>query len=435
MTKLTRRSFLQSASLLPLAGCALTGERKHVRGRLRHASVGVGGMGQSDLREIASHADVDIVALCDVDRGALEAASALFPAARLYTDYREMFLEQGGEFDSVNVTTPDHMHAPITLMALENDKHVYCQKPLTRTVDEARKVAALARRARTVNQMGIQNHSNQSYRQALAWFQAGLIGKIHEVHVWTDRPAGWWPQGVDRKPGSDPVPENLDWDLWLGVAPERPFKEGQYHPFSWRGWKDFGTGAQGDMACHLMDPALWFLGLTDPLRIRSTGPTPNDETYPLHSKIQYEFPANDWTTRGPLLLTWYDGGRKAPKQLLDDLGIEEIAANGCLFVGEEGALFADPYSTPALYPQEKFANVEVPEAVGENHWHNWVDACLGRVEPNADFEYSAKLSEVALLGNVALHFPYETLDWEGDSMRFTGRKEASELLYPSYRLF
>jgi predicted dehydrogenase len=438
----TRRAFLQ---LSALAGATLLGSscaslpglapraRKPVRGRLRHASIGVGGMGEADLGEISSHPEVEIVALCDVDRGFLEKAAARSPGARLYRDWRELLAREARHLHSVNVTTPDHMHAPITLAALELGLHVYCQKPLTRSVAEARAVRRAAARSGAVTQMGIQNHSNWPYGQALELFRAGHIGRVHEVHVWTDRPKGWWPQGVGRPADADAVPETLDWDLWLGVAPVRPFKTGQYHPFAWRGWKDFGTGAQGDMACHLMDPALWFLGLGEPLSVRSDGPPPNDETYPLWSRVHYEFPPNELTTRGPVLVTWYDGGKLPPRDVLDDLGAGEIYGNASLFLGEKGALIASPYETPRLLPAERFANVPLPEKKGVSHWHQWVDACRGVGSPSAPFEYSAFLTEVALLGNVALHFPHETLAWDARHMRFPGRPEADALLAPRYR--
>jgi predicted dehydrogenase len=437
-TPSTRRSFLKlgvGASVLPLSAYASLSSipKRSVSGRVRHASVGVGGMGKSDLGQIASHPEVDIVALCDVDAASLAAAAEKHPNAKTYKDWRVMFEEMADGIDSVSVTTPDHMHAPVTLKALSLGKHVYCQKPLTRTVAEARAVLRAASNSGSVTQMGIQNHSNENYAAAHALFKAGHIGDVYEVHVWTDRPKGWWPQGVGRQPGSDPIPENVDWDLWLGVSPERPYKKGQYHPFSWRGWQDFGTGAQGDMACHLMDPAIWFLELGAPLRLRSDGPTPNGETYPLYSDVHYEFPANKHTTRGPLRLTWHDGGRKAPQQLLTDLGAGEVPPNACLIVGTKGALIANPYDRPRLIGNEAFKDVEIPTVPGTNHYHQYVDAVLGKGECSASFEYSAVLSEVALLGNVALAYPHETLEWDGINMRFPKRPEANALLSATTR--
>ena len=325
------------------------------------------------------------------------------------------------------------MHAPIVLDALERRLHVYGQKPLTRTVVESRQVARAAERARVVTQMGIQNHSNLPYAQAFQLFREGHIGQVYAVHVWSDRPAGWWPQGCDRLEGEDEIPETLDWDLWLGVAPHRPYKEGQYHPFAWRGWKDFGTGAQGDMGCHLMDPALWFLELGHPTRLRSDGPAPNAETYPLWSRVDYEFPATRFTTRGPLRMTWHDGGRRAYREILDEIGApEEIWANACLFLGTRGALLASPYQAPLLLPKERY-EVEPPELTTQNHWHQWVDACRGQAVASAPFDYAGLLTEVVLLGNVALHHPHETLEWDGRRMRFRGRPEADALLGAPYR--
>lgn len=431
---LSRRSFLEFsafASATALASCAAPASRtKSIRtsGRLRHAGIAVGGMGGADLDQIRSHPDVDIVALCDVDSNNLKGASERCPGARTYRDWRELLEKERGNIDSVHVSTPDHMHAPITLAALRLGLHVYCQKPLTRTVREARAVARAAKEAGVVTQMGIQNHSNPQYDAARQLFRKRPVGRIHEVHVWTDRPAGWWPQGIERAAGEDPVPDTLDWDKWLGTAPLRPFKQDTYHAFRWRGIRDFGTGAQGDMACHLMDPALWFLGLGDPLRVRSVGPRPTAESFPLWSEIRYEFPGNEWTTRGPVLVTWRDGGKTIPKDLMAELGLEKITGNGCLFVGEDGALLADPYGVQELLPREPFKNVKIPEGRGVNHWHQWVDACLGRGEASAPFEYAAHLTEVALLGNIALNFPHETLEWDGGKGRFRGRPDADALL-------
>lgn len=428
-TPFSRRSFLHAAAALPAADWFLGRREKArtVRGRLRHAGIGVGGMGGADLEQLSNHGALDVVALCDVDAGHLAAAGALFPAARLYRDWRELLVKEHDALDSVHVTIPDHMHAPVMLAALQAGKHVYGQKPLTRTVAEARLVARAARESGAVTQMGIQNHSNANYDAARQLFEAGHIGKVRAIHVWSDRPAGWWPQGVERAQGEDPVPETLDWDKWLGLAPLRPYKKDLYHPFSWRGFKDFGTGAQGDMGCHLMDPALWFLGLAAPLRIVSEGPPPNDESYPLWSRVRYEFPPNALTIDAAIPLTWYDGGQ-APTQELEALGAADCGPNKCLFLGENGALLADPYGPPRLLPAERFAAVPIPAGRHVNHWHQWIDACRGKGETSAGFEYAAALTEVVLLGNSALHFPHQTLEWDARGMRFPNLPAADRTL-------
>lgn len=404
---------------------------RFAKGRLRHACIGVGGMGAEDMKQLMTHPLLDVVALCDVDQGFLDEAAKKAPNARVYRDWREL-LAAGG-IDSVNVSVPDHMHAPIELVALRAGLHVYGQKPLTRTVAEARAVARAARKAGVVTQMGIQNHSNVPLRQAHALFERGLIGPVHEVHVWTDRPAGWWPQGVERPEGSDPVPAKLDWDKWLGVAPVRPYKNELYHPFAWRGRLDFGTGAQGDMACHLMDAVPWFLEIGLPLNVRSEGPPPTGDTYPLWSRVRYEFAPTRHTHRGPLVVEWHDGKRKAPRELLDDLGALTVPDNAALFVGAKGALIADPYAAPQLLPAAEFQSELLPALEPIQHWHQWVDACLGKGETSAHFDYAARLTEIALLGNIALRFPHETLVYDSAGMRFTNRPEANAFLRPNYR--
>lgn len=439
--KPTRRDVLSAlaigAASLPLLGtaaCASAPRRVVTNGRLRHAGIGVGGMGWHDLERIAAHKDVDIVALCDVDANNLAKAKERFPAAHAYSDWRELLATEAGALDSVHVTVPDHMHAPIEVTALRAGLHVYGQKPLTRTVHECRVVAAEAARAGVATQMGIQNRAGHPYRQALELFSSGVIGRVYETHVWTDRPKGWWPQGVGKRPGAEPVPETLDWDLWLGGAAERPYLGGIYHPFHWRGVLDFGTGAQGDMGCHLMDPALWFLELDEILSLRSDGPTPTDDTYPLHSTVRMEFGPTRHTTRGPLVLTWYDGGRKAPRGLLDEIGAgETVYDNACLFLGTDGALLASPYEVPRLLPEQRFADIPVPTVPDVDHWFGWVEACLGRAEPVTPFSYAAFLSEAALLGNVALSFPHETLVYDQAAMRVVGRADADAMLSSTYR--
>ena len=454
-SSLSRRRFLELTTVTggaALAGCASTPRRIVTPGKLRHAGIGAGGMGDADLSQLASHAELEIVALCDVDEAHLKAAAEKYPDARLYRDWRELFAKEDDAIDSVSVTIPDHMHAVVMLEALRRRKHVYGQKPLTRTVSEARAVARASERSGVVTQMGIQNHSAQPYAQAFRLFHEGHVGEVYAVHVWSDRPAGWWPQGCGRQEGEDEIPATLDWDRWLGVAPVRPYKTGQYHPFAWRGWKDFGTGAQGDMGCHLMDPAIWFLELGHPLRIRSDGPAPNDETYPLWSRVDYDFPATRFTTAGPLRFTWHDGGKHAYREILEEIGAdlfepatkddgtpnENAGAlrgewkNACLFLGTKGAMVASPYGPPLVLRADQ-AEVAIPEIATRNHWHTWIEACRGQGETNAPFDYAALLTEIVLLGNVALHFPHESLEWNGRAMEFRGRMEATRLLSSEYR--
>ncbi|MCA9001536.1 MAG: Gfo/Idh/MocA family oxidoreductase, partial [Planctomycetes bacterium] len=374
-----------------------------------------------------------VVCLCDVDAKRLKAAGELHPGARLYSDWREMLDKERDNLDGVSVTTPDHMHAPITMTALHAGLNVYCQKPLTHTVVEARAIREAARTAGVVTQMGIQNRSNTHYRTAREFFATGVTGAVRSIHVWTDRPTGWWPQNVDRPEGSDAIPEELDWNLWLGVAPTRPYKKGAYHAFVWRGRKDFGTGAQGDMACHLMDPGLWFPGLGDPSTVRSEGPKPNADSYPEWSRIHYAFPASDSTHPDGVEFVWYDGAKK-PDELLKSLGVENPYANACLFVGEKATLLVSPYEPCRLFSKEGRELTLALEAVpAVNHWHQWVDACLGTGSTTAGFDYASQLTEVALLGNVALEFPGETLAWDAQSLTFPGRVDATALLHKSYR--
>ncbi len=434
---LSRRSFLHlsaaSAAAAWTAACQSPVRRKVTAGPLRFAAIGTGGMGEWDLKHIASHPSVQVVALCDVDRARLDAAGDKHPDARRYQDWRELLRAEAGRIDGISCSTPDHMHAPIVMTALSMGLHVYGQKPLTHTVVEARALRAAARQAGVATQMGIQNRSNTPYLTAKKVFDRGLTGPVQEVHVWTDRPAGWWPQDVDRPVGEDPVPEGLDWDLWLGVAPERPYKEGAYHSFVWRGRKDFGTGAQGDMACHLMDPALWFLGLGDPLTVRSLGPKPKADSFPLWSRIECTFQGTPSTVAGPVPVTWHDGAKK-PDALLARYGIQEPYDNACLFAGDQGALLVSPYDPCRFWTASgEEVELDVEQVPQVDHWHQWVEACLGGAPASAEFEYSGLLTEVALLGNIALEFPGETLRWNPERMRLDDHPQATRWLHKDYR--
>jgi len=401
--------------------------------RLRHAAVGCGGMGSSDLAQISSHPDVDVVALCDVDSETLAKAAALHPNARTFYSWQDMFAAMAGEIDSVHVTIPDHNHAIVAAWSLAMGMHVYCQKPLTHDVWEARMLQDAARRNGAVTQMGIQNHSASNYRSALAFFETDPVGPVSEVHVWTDRPAGWWPQDVDFPDHSDPVPDKLNWNQWLGTAHERPYVDGAYHAFVWRGRKAFGTGAQGDMACHLMDPALWFLGIERPHSVKSMGPKPKPDSFPLWSEVHYRFAATKHTARDGVEVVWHDG-KRLPEPAFADFKVEEPYANASFFIGKDKALLVSPYEPCRLFARgEGEVEFERPEVAGVNHWHQFVDACFGRDATTAHFDYAAPLSEVALLGNIAMEFPEQELAWDGPGLRFPEHAEADAWLRRSYR--
>src|SRR6266550_2468507 len=268
------------------------------------AAVGVGGKGWSDITETSKNDAAHVVAFCDVESGGgrgkkkstsgFGAAAEKWPHAVRYTDWREMLDKEGKRLNGITVSTPDHMHAPVTMTAIQMGLATYTQKPLTRTLHEARQLRLAAKKAGVVTQMGNQAHSSAGYRALVQLVQNGAIGKVKEAHTWSNRPI--WPQGIDRPQGSSPVPESLNWDLWLGVAPERPNVEKVYHPFAWRGWYDFGAGALGDMGCHIIDPVYWSLGLTAPTKVWYEGPTPKPETFPKSETITYEFPGTKYTT-------------------------------------------------------------------------------------------------------------------------------------------
>ena len=295
-----------------------------------------------------------IVAICDVDEERLAKAAEKFPQATKYTDWRKL-LEQA-DLDAVTVSTPDHMHAPITMSALQAGKHTYTQKPLAHSVFEARQLALAAKQYGAVTQMGIQHHSNTFFRTAVRLIQDNVIGSVSDVHVWTDRPVGFWTQDKDRGP-SKPVPATLHWDHWLGVAPERPYADG-YHPFHWRAFWDFGTGALGDMGCHGMDPVVSALQLGPPTSIVPSEPKPNQETGPAWSILTYAFEGTKWTTDS-LAMTWYDGAKLPPRELFAIRPDEKILQNGILFIGEKGQLLVDYFNPPKLLPETDFARTKI----------------------------------------------------------------------------
>jgi len=404
--------------------------------RLQIAAVGVGGKGEGDIAETSKGQNV--VAICDVDERTLEQAARKYPQAKVYRDWR-VLLEQK-DIEAVTISTPDHMHAPIAMAAMQLGKHVYVQKPLAHTVDEARRMRLLAAQQGVVSQMGNQGHSGSGYKTVVKLIQAGAIGKVKEAHAWSDRPI--WPQAIARPDRSDPVPPWLQWDLWLGVAPVRPYvgpsegskrERGAYHPFNWRGWLDFGVGALGDMGCHIIDPVVWSCRLGAPRKIWSDGPAPNGETYPEWGIIHYEFPGTQQTAGDTFEMTWYDGGKKPPEELARLPAGESLPSNGSLYVGDAGILLCPHGGAPRLLPADQFSDYPIEAAEGDDHYMQWTNACKGMGQTTSQFDYAGPLTETVLLGTIAIRFPGQKLEWDSEQLLVTNTAEANPYVRKSYR--
>jgi predicted dehydrogenase len=387
--------------------------------KLNIGVIGVANQGAYDLDNVRSQ---NIVALCDIDDNYLAAAAKDLPQAKTYNDYRKL-LEQKG-IDAVVIATPDHMHAPITLAALESGRHVYCEKPLTHTVCEARKVAVAAKKHARVTQMGTQIHAGSNYRRVVEIVQSGALGTVREVHVWVDRV--WTRDG--RPADTPPVPPNIHWDLWLGVAPERPYNPA-YLPATWRGWWDFGGGTLADMACHHMDLSHWALNLRHPLTVEAEGPPVKPENTPAWLIVHYDYPARD--LQPPVRLTWYNGGKRPPhfaEGKLPEWG------DGTLLVGEKGMLLAS-YGRYVLLPEKDFAGFQpppktIPDSIG--HHAEWIEACKTGGPTTCNFDYAGALTETVLLGNVAYRVG-QKLEWDSERQIATNCPDADRYLRPHYR--
>jgi predicted dehydrogenase len=438
---LSRRDFVKSASILSAASLAFPYVMRGQQGtppssRLNIACVGVGGRGAAAVKGLASE---NIVALCDVDDVRAAETFKAHPeigADRRFRDYRRMLDALGNRIDAVTVSTPDHMHFPVAMAALSLGKHVFVEKPLTHTISEARTLARVAREKGVATQMGNQGHAGEGCRLLKEWVDVGVLGDVTEVHSWTDRPI--WPQGLavpDHTKMMPVVPATLDWDLWLGVAAPRQY-DPAYLPFTWRGFWDFGTGAIGDMACHILDGAFFALDLARPSRIEAVSARQTAGSAPLGSVVAYHFPARG--AKVPLVLRWYDGGMQpslppefAPGQLLE--------SNGTLIVGSRATVLADTYyDSVRIIPESKMAAMApslpprtLPRVEG-GHFMEWVRACKGGVPAGSGFEYSSRLTEVALLSNLAVR-SRRPLEWDADAMRVTNFPEANRFLTKEYR--
>jgi len=431
----SRRTFMKQAAMASAAPLILPrlSFAQPANSRLQHAGIGVAAQGKHDLGNIASHDMVDVVALCDIDEVNLQRAAELYPNARLYRDWRVMLDQEEGKIDSVNVSTPDHTHAPASYSAIKQGLHVFCEKPLTHEVYEARKVTEAARKAGVVTQMGNQIHSHVYYRTAVQWLQEGAIGKVKEWHSWV----GTIFTTDDKKfpAGSDPVPAHVDWDLWCGTAPVIPFKEGEYHPFWWRRYRDYGGGAVGDFGCHIFDPIFTALNVQPPLSVTAFAESYSDIVHPGWTVATYVFPGSELTAYDTIIATWRDGFLKPDTKLSPHFADDyELPPSGSMLVGEEGTLVIPHVGKPQLHPVADFENYPTPELEERSHYHEFVDACLGKVETTgSNFDFAGPMAEAVLLANIANRLPGKTLDWNAKRCKFSNNRDANKFLRRDYR--
>ena len=434
----SRRTFLQQlAAGAVVAPWVTRGLRAQSPNSIvHHASFGANGMAKADLTAIAKHPAVKIVAACDVDLNRTTEFRKNFPDARIYQDFREL-LEKEKDLQTVNVSTPDHMHAPIGLAAMQRGLHVYGQKPLTHDIAESRRLAEVAGERKLVTQMGIQIHSSTEYRTAVQLVQSGAIGKIEAVHTWSSK--AWGDTGAEPE-HTDPVPEGLDWNLWLGVCAERPFiGGGWYHPGNWRKRLDFGTGTFGDMGCHIFDPVFKALALTAPLSVRSEGAAPNAHSWATDAVIHYIFPGTAFTEGKTVAVTWYDGKQRPPAEI-QALAVDPALAagdkanklpdQGSIFLGTEGVMVLPHVAMPRLLGKAKR---EIAPVAGGSHWFEFIEAAMGQGRTSAHFGYAGPLTESVLLGSVATRFPKTTLEWDAAALKFTNTPEANAFVKRAYR--
>lgn len=401
--------------------------------KLNIAAIGAGGKGRSD---IAGCAGENIVALADPDEKRAAPTFEKFPHVPKYKDFRRMFDKQGKEIDAVLVSCPDHMHGMAAIWAIERGKHVYCQKPLTRTVWEARMLTEAAARYRVATQMGNQGYSTEGTRQCCEIIWAGHIGNVTEVHAWTDRPIKYWPQGPDVIPKEEPIPETLDWDVWLGVAQKRPYSPA-YVPHNWRGFPAFGAGAIGDMACHILGAPNMALRLTAPTSIECIKKEGVGQyTFPARTVIRFDFPARG--SMPPVKIFWYDGLTERPQ--FEGVPADEVLgdknANGSLFIGDKGMLTTGCYGEDTrLVPAAKMKDYQFPAPLlprSPGHYRDWIRACKGGAPACSDFSVAGPFAQWMLLGVIAMMVEGR-LEWDAQRMRFTNNQEANRYLKPRFR--
>jgi predicted dehydrogenase len=440
-----RRQFLRHSAVAGIgfwvAGGLSRGDTKSPLEKVNFACIGIDGKGGSDTDQAGNHGN--IVALCDIDDNYLAKKAEKYPKAKKYNDFRKMLDEIGKDIDAVTVSTPDHTHAPASIMAMKMKKHVYCQKPLTHTVKEARLMREVAKECGVCTQMGNQGSASDGLRDGVELVQAGIIGDVTEAHVWTNRPI--WPQApkVMKRPAPAEPPRHVHWDEWLGPAPERPYAPG-YHPFAWRGWWDFGTGALGDMACHTANLAFRALELGHPTSVIAECGDLNPETYPRWATVVLQFPARG--SKPPVKFFWYEGQFLGTKNLppRDLFHGNDPPGSGSLLVGTKGILYSpDDYGERfILLPRKEFEGYQKPpkrlprNGGGDDGMKaEWVEAIKANKPSIAysNFDFAGMMTEAILLGNIAIRLPGRKLDWDGPGLKFTNVPEANQYVHFEYR--
>ncbi|MGV3762629.1 Gfo/Idh/MocA family oxidoreductase [Parapedobacter sp.] len=439
----SRRDFLRTAAAAAVSAPFIldTAFAAPPARKLWHACIGVGGMGGHDLQNFKSHPDVEIVALCDVDENHLKKAAELIPGARLYTDWRELFKKEKRNMDAVNVTVPDHNHFIIAMEAIDAGKHVYCQKPMCHDVAEVRVLTQAAIKAGVVTQLGTQVASSIGDRTAVQWIKQGAIGKVKHAYLCSNRSgiAGYRLAGP-RPAQAQEAPATLDWDKWVGTAPMRPYAPGIYHPAIWRAWQDFGTGWSGDIGCHIFDAVWKGLDMKPPLSVVAEvqqswkdSTERRGDTWPQGNHITWMFPGNSKTASDVLPLEWFDGEFYPPEEVRSLYKAGDYPEEAAMLIGTEGALLIPHQGTPVLLPESKFEDHQYPQLEERNHYHHFVDACLGKAQTESHFAQTGPMTEAILLGTVAIRVPGTLLEWDSASMKFPNYPVAEQYLRRSYR--
>jgi predicted dehydrogenase len=428
----SRREFLQTVAAATAAAPFLSIPSRAAGATVRHASIGASGQALSDLMSFAKHPAFELIAVADVDLARFERLQQRFPKTRVYQDWRELLKKEHGNIDSVNVSTPDHMHCLIALEAMKRGKAVYVQKPLCDTIQETRLLTEYARRKKLTTQMGIQVSSTKGQRYGEALVRSGIVGKIREVHTFSNKSWG------DDKPlpgGDDPVPAPLDWDGWLGVSAERPFKRGVYHPAEWRRRVGFGTGTLGDMGCHIYSPPYRALKLTSPIAVTAYGPPPTDESWATRARVRLTYPGTEYTADKTVDVWWYDGGELPPEAIREPVGAR-FPDQGSIVVGTDGMIVL-PHMKPDAFvlPDSKMAALPAMELEDRDHYAEFVDVVLGggKRKCSANFDYAGPLTESVIIGNIAARFPGQTLQFDARGLTFIGKREANQYLTRTYR--